>query len=92
MTQDQFNKHMEACFKSEYDPKTKKAIKQVYKKDQFIDITPAPIPEDQRDPQSLEEDDELGQFESHLFDLAAKKKIDSLLLSQQTGNYGYTAI
>jgi len=51
-----------------------------------------PIPEDQRDPQSLEEDDELDQFQSHLFDLAAKKKIDNLLLTQEKGNYGYTAI
>lgn len=87
MTQDKFDTQLAACFKSAFDPKTKKPIQQIYTKDQFIDITPAPVPEGERDPQSLEEDDELSQFESHLFDLAAKKKIDNLLTQGTQGYY-----
>ena len=53
MTKEQFESQIAATFRSEYDPKSKKKIENVYNKDQFIDITPVPVPEAERDPQSL---------------------------------------
>ena len=80
MTKQQFES-VKAIFRSEYDPSSKKMIENVYNKDQFTDITPVPVPEGERDPQSLQDDDDLGQFDGHLFDLAAKKRIDELMIA-----------
>jgi len=74
MKVDQFEKDLCCIFKSAFDPATKKPIEQKYLKDQFVEIIP--IKDDIVDDEEEEVENGASEWDSHLFELAAKKRID----------------